>query len=119
MTNQDIMDRIEKNNNEVTGLIKQLIGQCILIKECQDSFLNSLDELKISHFDVLAKFKESINEDIKNLLKTKVKDKFDAATSHFSEVNFKQIYRKTQILLHIFLNFFCEFSNFLRSKAKL
>ena len=73
----------------MTDLIRQLIGKCILIKEDQDSLLNSLDELKKNHSEELAILKENLIEEIKDALKTKVKDpKFNVATALFPEVNF-------------------------------
>ena len=67
MSNQDIVDRLDKNNNEMTDLIRQLIGKCILIKEDQDSlsvsYLNSLDEK--SHSEQLAILKENLIEEIR------------------------------------------------------
>ena len=92
LTNQDVIDRVENNNNEMTILINQLIEKCDLIKEGQDSLivsnLNTLDEVKKSHANELAILKETLIEEMKNLLKTRGKEpKFDVATSLFSEVN--------------------------------
>ena len=68
-SNQDIVDRLDKNKNEMTDLIRQLIGKCILIKEDQDSLsvsnLQSLDELKKSHIEQLVILKENLIEEIR------------------------------------------------------
>ena len=71
LSNQDIVDRLDKNNNEMTDLIRHLIGKCVLNKEDQEchllsvSFSKSLDELKKSHSEQLAILKENLIEEIR------------------------------------------------------